>query len=571
MIIFRTVRWKNLLATGSQFTEVQLNRSPSTLITGENGAGKSTFLEALCVGLFGKPFRNINKPQLVNSINKKDCVIEIEFDIGDKEYKVVRGIKPNIFEIYLNGELLNQDAAARDYQLYLEDHVLKLNYKSFTQIVILGSASFVPFMQLPPAHRREIIEDLLDINIFSLMNSNLKERLSEIKDQAKNIQSDLSIIKNKVEVQDRYVKTLEADNQSKLDEINKNLDESQEEIKKIQTAAEEIQLQKSQLEATISDKDDISEKNRTASQNKRSFVSKINDIKEQLEFYEKHDNCPSCKQELDTSHKEKHLQEFNTKIEELNKQVLLLTEDIEVTSKRLTAISTVESQIAKLNNDISEHKGRHVGLKQYVAKLQKELESSKSNVNITDEKMKLKDLAKDALAISKRQSEINEDKYYHDICATLLKDGGIKTRIIKQFLPVINKLINKYLAELDLFISFELDESFEETIKSRYRDDFSYASFSEGEKMRIDLAILFTWRNIARLKNSANTNLLICDETLDGSLDSTSTESLMKIFGSLESGVNLFVITHSPDNYSDKFRSSICFEKVNNYSVIKKG
>lgn len=569
MIIFRTVRWKNLLATGSQFTEVQLNRSPSTLITGKNGNGKSTIIEALCVGLFGKPFRNINKPQLVNSINKKDCVIEIEFDIGEKKYKIIRGIKPNIFEIYLNGELLNQDAAARDYQIYLEDHVLKLNYKSFTQIVILGSATFVPFMQLPTAHRREIIEDLLDINIFSLMNANLKERLSEIKDQAKNIQSDLSIIKNKVEVQDKYVKTLESDNKAKLEEINNNIEESDIEIKKIQVVIDEIQDQKTKLQETITDKKDINDQYNILAQNKRTITSKINDIKEQLEFFHENENCPVCKQELDPVHEQRHINDLNGKIGDFNKQLYVIAEDLDKLKIRIDAIDKVEDQISILDTIMSEHKNKTSGLKQYIIKLQRELENSQSNVNITDEKMKLKDMAKEALFISKKQTEINEDKYYHDICATLLKDGGIKTRIIKQYLPAINKLINKYLSEMDLFISFELNENFEETIKSRHRDDFTYASFSEGEKNKIDLAILFTWRNIARLKNSANTNLLICDEVLDGALDGESTESLLKIFGDLESNVNLFVITHSPDQYSDKFRSSICFEKINNYSVIK--
>lgn len=569
MIIFRTVRWKNLLATGSQFTEVQLNRSPSTLITGKNGNGKSTIIEALCVGLFGKPFRNINKPQLVNSINKKDCVIEIEFDIGEKKYKIIRGIKPNIFEIYLNGELLNQDAAARDYQIYLEDHVLKLNYKSFTQIVILGSATFVPFMQLPTAHRREIIEDLLDINIFSLMNANLKERLLEIKDQAKNIQSDLSIIKNKVEVQDKYVKTLESDNKAKLEEINNNIEESDTEIKKIQVVIDETQDQKTKLQETIADKKDINDQYNILAQNKRTITSKINDIKEQLEFFHENENCPVCKQELDPVHEQRHINDLNGKIGDFNKQLYVIAEDLDKLKIRIDAIDKVEDQISILDTIMSEHKNKTSGLKQYIIKLQRELENSQSNVNITDEKMKLKDMAKEALFISKKQTEINEDKYYHDICATLLKDGGIKTRIIKQYLPAINKLINKYLSEMDLFISFELNENFEETIKSRHRDDFTYASFSEGEKNKIDLAILFTWRNIARLKNSANTNLLICDEVLDGALDGESTESLLKIFGDLESNVNLFVITHSPDQYSDKFRSSICFEKVNNYSVIK--
>lgn len=569
MIIFRTVRWKNLLATGSQFTEVQLNRSPSTLITGKNGNGKSTIIEALCVGLFGKPFRNINKPQLVNSINKKDCVIEIEFDIGEKKYKIIRGIKPNIFEIYLNGELLNQDAAARDYQIYLEDHVLKLNYKSFTQIVILGSATFVPFMQLPTAHRREIIEDLLDINIFSLMNANLKERLLEIKDQAKNIQSDLSIIKNKVEVQDKYVKTLESDNKAKLEEINNNIEESDTEIKKIQVVIDETQDQKTKLQETIADKKDINDQYNILAQNKRTITSKINDIKEQLEFFHENENCPVCKQELDPAHEQRHINDLNGKIGDFNKQLYVIAEDLDKLKTRIDAIDKVEDQISILDTIMLEHKNKTSGLKQYIIKLQRELQNSQSNVNITDEKMKLKDMAKEALFISKKQTEINEDKYYHDICATLLKDGGIKTRIIKQYLPAINKLINKYLSEMDLFISFELNENFEETIKSRHRDDFTYASFSEGEKNKIDLAILFTWRNIARLKNSANTNLLICDEVLDGALDGESTESLLKIFGDLESNVNLFVITHSPDQYSDKFRSSICFEKVNNYSVIK--
>lgn len=571
MIIFNTVRWRNLLSTGSQFTEIQLSRSPSTLISGKSGDGKSTFLDAICFGLFGKPFRDINKPQLPNSINKKDCVVEVEFTIGEKKYKVIRGIKPAIFEIYLNGELLNQDAASRDYQAYLEEHVLKLNFKSFTQIVILGSASFVPFMQLPVSHRREIIEDLLDINIFSLMNSNLKERLSEIKDQVKNVQSDLTIAKNKVEVQDRYVKTLEADNQSKLNEINENIKKSTEEINKFLSNLEKCESQRSELAATITDKDYVEEQYRTQSSNKRSISSKIADIEEQLEFYQEHDNCPTCKQELDAVHREKHLQEFKSKISEHQKQLCVIIEEIESSTKRLQEILVVEKEMNKVGEVQFENKSKIRGLEQYIAKLKAELASSESNVNITDEKIKLKELAREALTITKRQSEINEEKYYYDICANLLKDGGIKTRIIKQFLPVINKLINKYLAELNLFISFELDESFNETIKSRHRDDFTYSSFSEGEKTRIDLSILFAWRNIARLKNSANTNLLICDEILDGSLDSESIEALLNIFGNLESNVNLFVISHSPDQYAEKFRSSIKFEKINNYSVISQG
>lgn len=571
-IKFEVVRWKNLLSTGSQFTEVQLDRSITTLIVGENGYGKSTILDALCFGLFNKPFRNVNKPQLVNSINKKDCVVEIEFSIGEKKYKVIRGIKPNKFEIYLNDELVNQDPNARDYQAYLEEHVLKRNFKSFTQIDILGSAGFTPFMQLPAAHRREVVENLLDINIFSLMNTTLKERYTELKDNLKTVESEISIAKTKVDLQQKYIKTLEVDNLKKIEETNELIDSTKHEIIGLDEEYRVHAADRQELASTMGDDKEIRS---TCAELRASFKQEernLAQIKKQIEFYEHNAFCPTCAQTLDGSHTHDSIQKLTEQLNETQKLIDDQTDQITSLEIQIKYNDNIKKQLDKFDLDMASISQSKSTALTYIKKLEKELQSSTVNGNITDEKMKLKELAKNALSITQRRAELNEQKYYYDICVTLLKDGGIKTKVIKQYLPVINKLVNKYLAALDFFVSFELDENFDETIKSRHRDDFSYASFSEGEKQKIDLSILFAWRTIAKMKNSASSNLLLMDEVLDGHLDAVSTDNLMNILGTLGSDTNIFVISHNGEALFDKFRSIIKFKKnTQGYSVIDKG
>lgn len=571
-IKFEVVRWKNLLSTGSQFTEVQLDRSITTLIVGENGQGKSTILDAMCLALFNKPFRNINKPQLVNSINKKDCVVEIEFSIGEKKYKVVRGIKPNKFEIYLNDELVNQDPNARDYQAYLEDHVLKRNFKSFTQIDILGSAGFTPFMQLPASHRREVVENLLDINIFSLMNTTLKERYTELKDNIKTVEGEISIAKTKVDLQQKYIKTLEVDNLKKIEETNELIDSTKHEIIGLDEEFEKHSADKQELESTISDDEQTRTKNSELRSSIKQEERNIAHISKQIEFYEHNENCPTCSQNLDVNHKQDSINKLKADLALSQKFLNDFSVELTETENRIKYNDSIKKQSKDIAFEMSSINSRKTAAESYIKKLEKELSTSSVNGNITDEKMKLKELAKGALSITQRRTELNEQKYYYDICATLLKDGGIKTKVIKQYLPVINKLVNKYLAALDFFVSFELDENFDETIKSRHRDDFSYASFSEGEKSKIDLSIMFAWRTIAKMKNSASSNLLIMDEVFDGHLDAVSTDNLMTILSTLGKDTNIFVISHNGETLFDKFRSIIKFKKnMQGYSVIDKG
>ena len=568
MIIFEKLRYKNFLSTGSQFTEILLNRSPSTLVVGENGSGKSTFVDSLCFVLFNKPFRNINKPQLLNSINRKDCLVEVEFSIGDKRYLIRRGMKPAVFDIFLNDELINQDAAARDYQAYLEDHVLKMNFKAFTQIVVLGAADYTPFMALPAASRREVIENLLDINIFSVMNQILKDRNSELKDTIKSIESDVSVAKTKVELQQKYIKTLEQDNANKKVEVENAIKKSSEEIDQLDSEYATIQQTKRDLYPTIEDKQSVQDSIRRNREDQAELNRRIKQLVKDIAFYQNNDVCNTCNQILDEDHKQDHINRCQSEIDSLNDQIAAIAQLIEPAVARLAEIELVDKRIEELITEEIQISSRKSAAVKYVEKLNEDLTKLSATANIDHEKQELRDLAKSALTITKKKNELVEEKYYYDICGSLLKDSGIKTRIIKQYLPAINKLINKYLSMFDFFVSFELNETFEETIKSRYRDTFSYCSFSEGEKTKINLAILFTWRAISRLKNSSTTNLLICDEILDSSLDTAAVESLINIFGDLQD-TNIFVITHSPDNYADKFRSQIAFEKVQNYSKIK--
>jgi DNA repair exonuclease SbcCD ATPase subunit len=570
MIKFKIIRWKNFLSTGAQFTEIFLDRSPTTLIVGENGAGKSTVLDAMCFTLFGKPFRAINKPQLVNSINEKNLVAEVEFCIGTKEYKIVRGAKPNIFEIYLNGVMLNQDAAARDYQKYLEEQVLKLNYKSFTQIVILGSASFTPFMQLPTAHRREVIEDLLDINIFTTMNTVLKDKAGEVKSKIVEADNKIDLGKSKVKLQQEYIKTLEEDKQKKVEDVQKRIFEANADISQLSSDVEAERKQEDSHKSSISD---ATEK-RNARQEMGSLLRKLSErIKTQeksIEFYNDHDVCPTCSQDLDSAFKDTAKKSHTHKIEEIEGAVQALSAQLEAVGNRLEEIDAIEEKISQHKSNIITLNTKIIANQQYIQKLNAELDSeSTERGNIDEEKAALKSIAKEVMEYASQKNTLVEERHYLEIAGLLLKDTGIKTTIIKQYLPVINKLVNKYLQAMDFFVTFELDEAFNEKIKSRHRDEFSYASFSEGEKAKIDLALLFTWRTIAKMKNSTSTNLLMLDEVFDGSLDINGTDFVMTILNTLGDDSNVFIISHK-DALFDKFRAVIKFEKYQDFSRIAK-
>lgn len=570
MIKFKTIRWRNFLSTGAQFTEVKLDKSPTTLIVGENGAGKSTILDAICYALFNKPFRNINKPQLINSINQKQMGVEIEFDIGTKRYKIIRGAKPNVFEIYLNDELLNQDAASRDYQKYLEEHVLKLNYKSFTQIVILGSASFTPFMQLSAAVRREVIEDLLDIKIFSTMNEVLKSKYTDIRTKITEIETSIEIGKQKVKLQQDYIKTLEEDKQKKVDDVQKRILETNEEIAKLTADVQAQQELVTGYQSSISDSSEKRTKYAEMGQLLKKLTSRIKAQEEHIHFYHDHDVCPTCNQGLDEELKQTAVQTHSNKITEIETAITTLNEQLEVTQTRLDEITDIETKISECKTTIIELNSKIIAGQQYIQKLNAELNSETTERgNIEEEKAALKSLAKEVVELSNQKSSLVEERHYLDVAGILLKDTGIKTKVIKQYLPVINKLVNKYLQAMDFFVSFELDEAFNEKIKSRHRDEFSYASFSEGEKAKIDLALLFAWRSIARMKNSASTNLLLLDEVFDGSLDINGTDFVMTILNTIGEDNNIFIISHK-DALFDKFRSVVRFEKHQNFSRIAK-
>ena len=568
MINFRTIRWKNFLSTGSQFTEIQLNKNTTTLIIGENGAGKSTILDALCFGLFGKAFRNINKAQLINSINQKHAEVQIEFSVGKKDYKVVRGIKPNTFEIYSDGEMLNQDADARDYQKYLEDQILKLNYKSFTQVVILGSASFTPFMQLPAAHRREIIEDLLDIRIFTAMNDVWKEKISETRSLIDNKENEIDLVKEKAKLQQDYIDKLEVDREKKTKEIEDLINNAGNEIKRLADIIDAKVVEKDDLQKTIEDERDVKKTEKQLETLQSKLRDRRQKVEDEIGFYHENETCPTCNQGLETDFKNNKIDTLMKKLKEVDTALLDLGGKLTEVEERLSVINEVKVNIDKLVGEISELNSKVTVEQNYVKKLIKELKDQNTDVgSLDDEKQKLKEIAKKVLQLTEEKSKLNEEKHYLDIAGILLKDTGIKTKIIKQYLPVINKLVNKYLQAMDFFVHFELDETFSETIKSRHRDEFSYASFSEGEKQRIDLALLFAWRTIAKLKNSANTNLLILDEVFDSSLDVNGTDFVMNLLWMLGEDTNCFVISHK-DVLFDKFRSVIKFEKHNNFSQM---
>ncbi len=555
MIIFEKLRWKNFLSTGNAFTEIDFTRSPNTLIVGENGSGKSTMLDALCFGLFNKPFRAISKGQLLNSVNGKGLSVEVEFRIGTKDYKVIRGVKPNVFEIYCDGSLVDQDASLRDTQKYLEDSVLKLNFKSFTQIVILGSASFTPFMQLPLGSRREIIEDILDIQIFTTMNQVLKDKVNKMKETIRDIEANVEVSKQKAILQKQYIENLENDKKIKIAEIEKQIED-------IHSAIEEHEKQIVEKETEKTSLGNPKDRMKKLNVFKEKFSSQITKVNKELDFYHNHDDCPTCKQGIPHDFKEEIKNERQKKIEELTNASEQIDTEFETLNKSMEKFIDITDSIADINSEI-------ITSQKYLTRLQSDISTAKSNVaDIDEEKKKLKDLAKIVVQHEAERTEKSEESHYLSVASNLLKDTGIKTRIIRQYLPAINKLVNKFLASMDFFVQFDLDEKFNETIKSRHRDKFSYASFSEGEKQRIDLALLFTWRTIAKMKNSAATNLLILDEVFDSSLDNNGTDYVMTLLNTIGEEANVFVISHKGDQLFDKFRSVIKFEKKQNYSVI---
>ena len=568
MISFRNVRWKNLLSTGNYFTEIKLDSISNTLIVGNNGSGKSTMLDALCFALFGKAFRNINKPNLVNSINGKDCIVEVEFVAANKSYKVIRGIKPNIFEIYQDGILINQDSAARDYQEFLEKFILKLNYKSFTQIVILGSASFTPFMQLSASDRRAIIEDLLDIQIFSSMNGVVKDRLSGNKDIIQLTKNNIEITKKIYDVKQKHQDELHQDKQAKAKEHAEEIQSCRETILTLCGEIDSLERQKQTLAEVCSKIPENEKKIASIKKIEYKIESKISEVGTDRSFYEHNADCPTCRQAITVESKERHLGELLSKEQELASGLTDLRSKLSVEETSLSNMRLSEQQLHTIRVELATKQTSKTGLETTILKLEKQIENLQITQH-TQDGSELKELQETLTTYENELKGLLDETSYYEAASILLKDSGIKTKIIKQYLPIINKLVNKYLASLDFFVNFTLDESFKEVIKSRHRDDFSYHNFSEGEKQRIDMALLLTWRAVAKLKNSSNTNLLILDEVFDSSLDTTGTEELMKILHMLED-VNLFVISHKGDILHDKFANVVRFDKVKNFSRIVK-
>jgi DNA repair exonuclease SbcCD ATPase subunit len=570
MILFEKIRWKNFLSTGNHFTEIQLTRSNNTLIVGQNGAGKSTILDALCFGLFGKPFRAINKNQMVNSINARECVVEVEFSIGERKYKVIRGIKPNLFEIYCDDKMVNQDAKVRDYQEQLEKLILKLNYKSFTQVIILGSASFTPFMQLSPKDRRTIIEDLLDIEIFSSMNVLVKQRLTTIKDEIITSKNGMELLAAKIKLQKENIELHKKNNEEdiikKEADIKNHTDESVRLVEQIAVLTENVKS----LSGQIQNAEAINKKSSKLVSLENQMEAKVKKLEKDIAFYHDNDNCPICKQGLEHSFKGDQITHLNENKKEVEQGLIEIDRQINEVNDELQLIANINQKITQENLEIAKKNATLQSIYSYIKKLNSEVAELQTKKDEFADNGHLKELKADLAKAIEVQKELMTDRHYFDFASSMLKDSGIKTRIIKQYLPIMNKLINKYLSTMNFFVNFEINENFEETIKSRYRDDFSYYNFSEGEKFRIDVALLLTWRQIARLKNSVNTNLLILDEVFDSSLDTGGTDEFMKLLYDLGVDTNVFVISHKGDQLFDKFRSVIKFEKKGNFSQVAK-
>ena len=567
MIIFKSVKWKNFLSTGNTFIEIQLDRNPTTLIIGENGAGKSTILDAMCFVLFGKPFRVINKSQLVNSVNTRETLVEIEFKVRTRDYKVIRGIRPNKFEIYCNGKMVNQDANSRDYQKYLEQNILKLNYRSFTQVVILGNSTFIPFMQLRAKHRREVVEEILDIKIFSLMNMILKNKIKDLTDSLRDINYQYELTFEKIGLQENYIDDLKKNKNKIIKDKTTLLAGNQEEIFNKTKQKEEIKTENESLLNDIDDKVKTEDKLQKLNNIRSTLVEKHKQHSGMIDFFKDNSDCPTCEQHIDEMFKKKMIVAKTDDVGKIVKGIKELKIELDKTDNRIKEIESITEKIRKNDVKIAQSNSSILELEKFNTQLETEIQSfEKGDVGKSDQD-KLKGFQKNLTTIETQRNTLKEDKIYSEAARTMLQDTGIKTKIIKQYLPIMNKLINTYLTSMEFYVNFTLDESFNETIKSRFRDEFTYASFSEGEKMRIDLALLFTWRAIAKMKNSTNTNLLILDEIFDSSLDGTGTDEFLKILNTLTKE-NVFVISHKGDTLYDKFGSVIKFEKVKNFSHV---
>ena len=567
MIKFKTVRWKNFLSTGNTFTEIELTRNPSTLIIGENGSGKSTILDALCFGLFGKPFRTINKPQLINSINGSGLLVEVEFTVGSRNYKVVRGIKPNVFEIYNNNKPLNQEANVRDYQKILEQQILKLNYQSFTQVVILGSSTFIPFMQLKARHRREVVEEILDIQIFSLMNMLLKIKLKDLQEELVSTDNRYELITEKISLQENYIDDLKKNKDKLINTKKESIENNTTVIQSRTNEREELENANVTFLEQIKDQQQVEQKETKLKDFRATLAEKHKSHSSMLDFFDNNADCPTCQQHIDEVFKEEMTSQQKQEVKKYQIGMDKMKSELTSTKQRLEEIKEVADKIRDNQLSIAQLNTSIIELEKFNTKLETEIESFNGGGISKSDTDKLKNLKDEHKKIDGERQSAKEERNYVEAAKIMLQDTGIKTKIIKQYLPIMNKLINKYLTSMEFYINFTLNENFEETIKSRYRDEFTYASFSEGEKMRIDLALLFTWRAIAKMKNSTNTNLLVLDEIFDSSLDNTGTDEFLKILNTL-AGENVFVISHKQDVLVDKFRSTIKFEKVKNFSHV---
>ena len=567
MILFKQIRWRNFLSTGNTFTEVDFTEAQTNLIVGTNGAGKSTVLDALTFVLFNKPFRKINKPQLINSVNEKDCIVEIEFSTGSVDWKVIRGIKPNVFEIYKNGELLDRAAAASDQQKWLEDNVLKLNYKSFTQIVILGSASFVPFMQLPAASRREIIEDLLDIKIFSYMSNILRDRIRSTNESIRELTIRKDLVEEKIDMQKNFISDLEQtgkksikEKQSKIKEFDESIDTL---LKDIDGYGEELKVVEEKMEVSSGS----NKKLKQLGTLRGKLQQKVATITKEHKFFNENTVCPTCDQHIEESFRLNRINDAESKAKELQQGFQELEDAIRLEEEKENQFKVLSKEATNLTHEISKANTRISGLRNRTRDLEQEIQTITENLaNRNSERDALEKLVEELEGLQSKQSEQKENNVYHDFAHSLMKDGGVKSKIIKRYLPLMNQQINKYLQLMDFYINFSLDEEFKETVKSPIHEDFSYESFSEGEKMRIDLSLLFTWREIAKMKNSASTNLLILDEIFDSSLDGFGTDYFTKIIKYVVSDANVFVISHKTDELLDKFDNIIKFDKVKGFS-----
>ena len=569
MINFKKVRYKNLLSSGNKFTEIQLDQHQTTLILGDNGAGKSTLLDALCFGMYGKGFRNLKKDLLINSINGGNLWVEVEFSIGKKEYKVIRGAKPNKFELYVNDVFVNQDATVRDYQEHLEKNILKMSYRSFTQVAILGSANFTPFMQLKATERRKLVEDLLDISIFSTMGDILKKKISNHTVEVRENNHEIDLLEERINGLNEQLNALRENRESKILKYESTVDETQENINNLLGDIDEKTKNVVEKTTSINDKDSKETRLKQIVDMEAGLETARKKALKDMEFYENNDDCPTCKQGLDHEHKKKHIEEKQTKVSEIKEAITTLDEQVEDLNTRIQEINGIQDEITKIQKEVGILQTEVVSNQKFVQKIQKEIEELKKEGQGNGDVQSRIDDSEDKLDIlhAKKESLVDQQHYF-EIAQVLLRDQGVRQKIIKQYVPIMNKLINKYLAQLEFYVGFELNEKFEETIKSRFRDVFKYDNFSQGEKMRIDLALLFTWRSVARMKNSVNTNLLILDEVFDSSLDTQGTDDFLKLLNSLTEKTNAFIISHKGEALYDKFNDVIRFEKHKNFSRI---